>query len=414
MRDLAMPGLHALRQPRGGTAAGQAAPPARPAGPRPDAHPRPRRRHHPAGLDRADRLASGAAPSRASVGAPACSARPEPNMPRAISRAAVRTKSLKAPDWTTSLDEAAVVLLAVFLAVLRLLGLLSSLACRGLLGVLRVLWRLAGAVLELGRELLAGRLAVDGLGVLRVPRAGLDGLLHRGGVGRAHQRLGGAQPGPGHRGRRAALVHHGHDRLADAEAGDDLAEVVVRAGGVGVHGRLQRLGVVGRVGAELVLDPRAELGQHVVGHVGRALGDEEDADALGADQPHGLGDLVEEGLGGVVEEQVRLVEEEHQLGPVDVADLGQVVEEVGEQPHQERREDRRPVLEVGQLDEGDQPLALGRDLEQVVRLELRLAEERLGALVLEARSARAGSPRRSRSRARPSVLRSALPSSEVR
>ena len=49
--------------------------------------------------------------------------------------------------------------------------------------------------------------------------------------------------------------------------------------------------------------------------VGR-LGHEEDADALGPDQPHGLGDRVEERLRRVGEQQVRLVEEEHQLGLV--------------------------------------------------------------------------------------------------
>ena len=85
----------------------------------------------------------------------------------------------------------------------------------------------------------------------------------------------------------------------------------------------------------------------------------------------------------VVEEQVRLVEEEHQLRLLDVADLGKVVEQVGQQPHQERREDRGPVLEVGQLHQGDQPLAVGRGPQEVAGLELRLAEERVRALVGE-------------------------------
>jgi len=64
--------------------------------------------------------------------------------------------------------------------------------------------------------------------------------------------------------------------------------------------------------AQGVLDAGAELGEDLVGYVGGGLGDEEDAHALGADQPDGLGDLVEEGVRGVVEEQVRLVEEEDQ------------------------------------------------------------------------------------------------------
>ena len=50
---------------------------------------------------------------------------------------------------------------------------------------------------------------------------------------------------------------------------------------------------------------------------------------------------VEERLARVVEEQVGLVEEEDELRLVDVALLGQVVEEVGEQPHEEGREELR-------------------------------------------------------------------------
>ena len=226
-------------------------------------------------------------------------------MPRAISRAAVRMKSLNAPDSTTSRT--------------RPPRRPSSLLRRGCL--------------------LAGRLRRPSAAAPRRPCAHPPRASPRASRGptpgprsartsraagspppwppscpgrRPHPRLRRPQPGPGDRGGRPALVHDGHDRLADAEAGEDLAEVVVPAVGVGVHGGLERLGVVGRVGAQLVLDPRAELGQHVVGYVGRALGHEEDADALGPDQPHRLGDLVEEVVGGVVEQQVGLVEEEDQ------------------------------------------------------------------------------------------------------
>ena len=83
-----------------------------------------------------------------------------------------------------------------------------------------------------------------------------------------------------------------------------------------------------------------------------------------------------------VEQQVRLVEEEHQLRLVHVADLGQVVEQVGQQPHQEGGEQRRPVLQVRQLEQRDDALAVAL-LHQVGGVELRLAEERLGALVGE-------------------------------
>ena len=86
-------------------------------------------------------------------------------------------------------------------------------------------------------------------------------------------------------------------------------------------GFAQRVGVLGGERAQGVLDPVAQLAEDRAGHVGRVLGHEEDADALGPDQPHGLRHRLEERLAGTREEQVRLVEEEDQPGPLDVADL---------------------------------------------------------------------------------------------
>ena len=80
------------------------------------------------------------------------------------------------------------------------------------------------------------------------------------------------------------------------------------------------------------------------------------------------------------EQQVRLVEEEHELGLVQVADLGQLLEEVGEQPHQERGEQRGLGLTTpGSSRIGDHAPAVGRGAEQVGGVELGLAEERVGA-----------------------------------
>ncbi|MBB4714075.1 hypothetical protein BJ965_003957 [Streptomyces luteogriseus] len=132
-----------------------------------------------------------------------------------------------------------------------------------------------------------------------------------------------------------------------------------------------------------MLDAVAELGEDVGGYVLRGLRHEEDADPFRANQSHGLRDRLQERLGGVVEQQVRLVEEEHQPRLVDVAELGQIVEEVGEQPHQKGREQLRPVLHGAQLQDGDDaPPVLGR-AQQLARVELRLTEEAGRALRLE-------------------------------
>ena len=81
---------------------------------------------------------------------------------------------------------------------------------------------------------------------------------------------------------------------------------------------------------------------------------------------------------------MRLVEEEHELGLVEVADLGQVVEQVGEQPHEERREQRRLVLHPRHLEQADDAACRpAASLQELGRVDLGLAEERVGALVGE-------------------------------
>ena len=85
-----------------------------------------------------------------------------------------------------------------------------------------------------------------------------------------------------------------------------------------------------------MLNAIAELRQDGLRHVERVLRDEVDADALRADQPHDLLDRVEQRLRRVVEEKVRLVEEEDQLRLVEIAHLRQVLEQLGQHPQQER------------------------------------------------------------------------------
>src|SRR5215211_5824076 len=80
---------------------------------------------------------------------------------------------------------------------------------------------------------------------------------------------------------------------------------------------------------------------------------------------------------------MRLVEEEHEFGLRDVADLRQLLEKLGEEPHQHGREKLRLVLHRRQLEAGDDPAGVRRRPQQVGDLELRLAEELRAAAVLE-------------------------------
>ncbi len=160
---------------------------------------------------------------------------------------------------------------------------------------------------------LARALGVGARAVARVQRGGLGGRVEVRLAGSMSDRVPG-RPAVDDRGRHALLVEDRHDRLADAELLQQLLEVVEVALGVGLHGGAQRLLVVRRERAQRVLDAVAELAEHVGRDVLRRLGDEEDADALGADQPDRLRDRLDERLARVAEQQMRLVEEEDELG----------------------------------------------------------------------------------------------------
>ena len=67
----------------------------------------------------------------------------------------------------------------------------------------------------------------------------------------------------------------------------------------------------------------AQLTKDILRNIGRTLGDEVDAHALGTYQTDYLFDLVEQGLGCAIEQHVGLVEEEHKLWQLHIAHLGQ-------------------------------------------------------------------------------------------
>ena len=118
-------------------------------------------------------------------------------------------------------------------------------------------------------------------------------------------------------------------------------------------------------------------------HVLRHLRAEEDAHPLGADHAYRLDDRVEEGVGRVREEQVRLVEEEDELGLLEIADLRQLLEELREQPHERGRPESRLVLDGRQLEARDDAASVGRYAQEIGHVQLGLAEELRAAAVLD-------------------------------
>ena len=131
-----------------------------------------------------------------------------------------------------------------------------------------------------------------------------------------------------------------------------------------------------------MLDAVAQLAQDALGNVGRALRDEVDADALASDQADHLLDLADQGGSRVREEGVGLVEEEHELRQLRIADLRHRGVDLGEQPQQEGRIELRIEHQLVGGQHAHHALAV-LDGEEVLDVEGRLREELLGALVLQ-------------------------------
>ena len=126
----------------------------------------------------------------------------------------------------------------------------------------------------------------------------------------------------------------------------------------------------------------AQLAQDDFRNVAGALGDEVDAHALRADEADDLLYLVEQGLAGAFEQHVGLVEEEDELGQLQVAHLGQLGIELREQPQQECAVELRLHHQLVGSQHAHHALA-AFCLQQVVDVERRLAEEILCPLSLQ-------------------------------
>src|SRR5262249_41538525 len=111
----------------------------------------------------------------------------------------------------------------------------------------------------------------------------------------------------------------------------------LRIGAERLRRGLDRLLLLWSESAERMLDPIAKLSRDPVWHIARTLRHIINADAFGADQPGDALDLFEHGLGGAVEQQMRLVEQENQLRLVEIANLGQRLKQLVQHPQQKRR-----------------------------------------------------------------------------
>ena len=126
----------------------------------------------------------------------------------------------------------------------------------------------------------------------------------------------------------------------------------------------------------------AELPEHGLGEIQRVLCHEVDADPFRADEARDLLDSLEQRLRRLVEEQMRFVEEEDQPWLLRVADLRQMLEELRQQPEEERRVELRRLHQLVGGENAHHAFAV-LHAHEVGDVEHRLAEELRPALVLE-------------------------------
>src|SRR5262249_27032158 len=126
-----------------------------------------------------------------------------------------------------------------------------------------------------------------------------------------------------------------------------------------------------------------ELAQYPVRYVDRILGHEIDADTLRADQPDDLFDLVHQRLGRVVKQEMRLVEEEDEFWFRRVADLGQLLEQLGQHPEQEGRIQPRALHQLVGNENVDHAPAVTIGTHEILQRKRRFAEKSCPTLVFQ-------------------------------
>lgn len=129
--------------------------------------------------------------------------------------------------------------------------------------------------------------------------------------------------------------------------------------------------------------PIAQLSQDDLRDVRGVLGDEVDPHPLGADETHHQLHLLHEGLRGVPEDQVGLVEAEDEPGLVQVPHLGEVLVQLRQEPQEEGRVKPRALDQLVRRQDVDAPVAPVVVAQQIRHPEHGLPEEVLPSLFLQ-------------------------------
>ena len=132
-----------------------------------------------------------------------------------------------------------------------------------------------------------------------------------------------------------------------------------------------------------MLHPVAHLLQHIVRHIEGILGDEINANALGADELHGLLNFLHEARGRIVKQQMSLIEEENQLGFFRIAHFRHFLKQLREEPEEECGVELRRGHEPVGGEDVHVATAVARGAHQILDVEGWLAKEFVAALFFD-------------------------------
>ena len=122
------------------------------------------------------------------------------------------------------------------------------------------------------------------------------------------------------------MIQNRDEGFANGKIGNDLFRIES-----GVHaerfGRCtNRFLLFRRIGAQGMLNPVAELSQHIIGNICGALGNEIYANTFGPNETGNLFNFIHQRFWRVLKQEMRLVKEKDHLGFFWIADLGKFLE----------------------------------------------------------------------------------------
>ena len=195
--------------------------------------------------------------------------------------------------------------------------------------------------------------------------------------------LGRQNGGPLGDGGGAVLLKEGKQGLAGGQLGEGLLGIEGGVGAEGLGHGADHLLLLGGEGAQRVLHPAGKLGKHGGGHVRRGLSDEIHAHALGTNQADHLLDALQQRLGAIVEEQMRLVKEEHHPGQGAIPLLGQNFIQLAQQPQQEGGIHGGLMEQLFGGEDMNHAVAVFILAEPIPQIQGGLAEEEIAPLILQ-------------------------------